>query len=158
MNRQMAAIYAVVTVVLGGLAYFVVHQNQAELLTLTGKFANVRLEKFTDNATLVILDLTVKNPAKVHFEINNIEVHKVEPNPDANKPNEPPISVYPGGLLTKEELTSYMDFHKIKIENPPLLIGQKIAAGQTRDGEIGVRFELSMDGLKGATIRVRFRD
>ncbi|MEO8099920.1 MAG: hypothetical protein ABI811_19635 [Acidobacteriota bacterium] len=158
MTKQMIVILLVVAAVLGGGVYYVVQTNQAQMLTLTGKFSDVRLFPMTENATLVILDLAITDPSPVPFYVNDIQVHRVEPNPDAKSKEDPQFLVMESGLLSKAEITSYMEFHKIKTLNPLLVIGDKIPAGKTADTMIAVRFEAPPKELKGYTLRIRFRD
>jgi hypothetical protein len=121
--------------------------EKAKPLHLEGEVNDVRVEKLTDGAHVALLYLTATNPSKKPFEIKLIDV-KIGPEK---------YSV-DGGVLSKRELASLLEFKKLKDQDPAIGPGDVVMGGETVHGMLGVRFEKGVEDLETANFRLYFHN
>ena len=145
MSRALMAMLAVAAVFVGVILLTTVKTNQSQLLRLEGEITNVRIEKMSDGANLVFLTFDATNPSKHTFEIKRAEV--------AMGPKDHAIA---GGVLSKREVSSFIDFKKWKDQYPPVGPGDVVMPEEKITRMIAARFEA--DQNLNANFRIRFHD
>ncbi len=148
MSRQLLIALAAALVIIGIALYSTVEVNQAHLLTLEGKVDNVRVIALTPESTLVIVDFTATNPAKVRFEVRDLTLERIE------KDKQP----LRGDVLGKAELVRYMEYSKVPQLNPVIGGGDRVQGGDTVKRMVAARFDVPVAGLGIATYRIGFQD
>ncbi len=145
MSRALLAMLAISAVFVGAILLTTVKTNQSQLLRLEGEITDVRIEKMSDGANLVFLTFDVINPSKHTFEVQRVEV--------AMGPKDHAIG---GGVLSKREVSSFIDFKKWKDQYPPIGGGDVIAGQEKITRMVAARFEKDQD--LNANFRIRFHD
>jgi hypothetical protein len=145
-SRQLLfALYAALAIV-ALVLYSTVEVNQKHLLTLEGSITNVRVAELTPESTLVILDFTATNPAKVRFEVKELGVERADG------------QAVRGDVLSKAETVRYLEYAKLAQPNPPIGTGDRINGGETAKRVVAARFDTPAAGLKSAFYRIGFLD
>lgn len=145
MTRALLAALAVGAVLVGAILLTAVKTNQAQLLRLDGEITGVRIERMSDGANLVFLDFNATNPSKYPFEIKRVEV--------ATGSKDRSVA---GGVLSKREVSSFVDFKKWKDQYPPIGPGDAVMPEEKVTRMIVARFEADQD--LNANFRIRFHD
>jgi len=147
-SRQLLITLAAAFAVIGLALYSTLKVNEAHLLTLEGKIDDVRVISVSPQSTLVIVDFTATNPAKIRFEVRDLTLERIERDKEPLR----------GDVLGKAELLRYMEYTKVPQKNPPVGGGDKVQGGETVHRMIAARFDVPVDGLGIATYRVGFQD
>jgi hypothetical protein len=147
-SRQLLITLAAALAVIGIALYSTVKVNKAHLLTLEGKIDNVRVISVTPESTLVIVDFTATNPAKIRFEVRDLTLERIEKDKDPLR----------GDVLSRAELLRYMEYSKVPQANPPIGSGERVNGGETVKRMIAARFDVPVGGLGIATYRIGFLD
>lgn len=145
MNRQFFLILLGSLVVVGLVVLGLVGENQKTILQLNGSVTDVQVRPLSDGASLVLVDLEATNPAKIGFEINQIDV-------EAKMGKD----TLPSGLLRKSEAKSFFEYEQIATKNPLIGIGDQIKSGEKAKRMVAARFEVAPAQLEGAEFVVRF--
>ncbi len=103
------------------------------------------------NASLVVVDFRVQNPADVNFMVKNVEVELTPATGD-------PVIGMPISKPDVENVFKYEKFLGSKY-NDVLTIRDKIDPHQKMDRMVGVRFELPETAIEGRkNLRLRIQD
>jgi hypothetical protein len=116
---------------------------------LEGEILKVRSHQMNPNATLVVIDFRIKNPADVNFMVKNVEVELTPESGD-------PVIGMPISKADVDNIFKYEKYLGTKY-NDVLTIRDKIDPHQKMDRMVGVRFELSdaaVQARKALKIRI----
>ncbi len=145
MTRVLLATLAVSAVLVGAILLTTVRTNQGQLLRLEGEITDVRIEKMSDGANLVFLTFDATNPSKHTLEIKRVEV--------AMGPKDHAVV---GGVLSKREVSSFIDFKKWKDQYPPIGPGDVVIAEEKVTRMIAARFAKNQDLNANCRIRCHY--
>jgi hypothetical protein len=135
--------------VVGALVYGVLLGTKGAHVDLTGEILKVRVLAVTPQASLVVVDFRVTNPADVPFVVN--EVRTLLDDGGAE-----PLE---GAFISKPDVNIMFKYGKLlgPKYNDVLSIRDKVAPHQTVDRMVGTRFELPesrVDARKGIRLRI----
>src|SRR4051812_29261586 len=145
-SRQLLITLGAALLIVGVVLYSTVEVNQKHLLTLEGNITDVRIAPLNEMSTLVILDFTATNPAKVRFEVKELGVERTDGTPMR------------GDTLSKAETLRFLDYAQLPHLNAPIGVGDRINGGETTKRVVAARFDVPPAGLQNGSYRIGFLD
>jgi hypothetical protein len=152
MSSRLAAMLLAALGVVGGIVWFTYSENQRSLLKLEGSILKVRTYQLSPDATLVFADFRVANPTGTPFVVDSVEM-ELDRGADA-----PPLA---GGVMTRREIDTFFAYEKLAGArfNDPLIIQDRIPAGETLDRMAAARFDVPESEVEArAGLRLRIRE
>lgn len=127
-------ILGVALVVIGAIVFLVYSENQASLVNLEGEILKVRTYKLNPNSTIVIADFRVHNSDQAAFVVNTVQM-------DLESEDGMRIE---GRMLNGHDINSMFGYEKLSGSkyNEPLLMQDKVPAGETMDRMAAARIDL----------------
>lgn len=122
---------------LAGAAYW---WNRASQARLEGKILKVRTFATGDESSMVVLDVRITNPARVLFQVKEVEVAAVTSGLDRA----------PGLVAAERDLDRVLTYYPLAGArySPVLKFRERIRAGETVDRTIAASFAMPLGGLE----------
>lgn len=154
MRSRLAAMLLAALAAVGGVVWLAYSANQRSLLKLEGSILKVRTYQLSPGATLVFADFRVTNPTGTPFVVESVEM-ELERGAD-----QPPLA---GGVMTRREIDTFFAYEKLAGPrfNDPLIIQDRIPAGETLDRMAAARFEVpesAVEARQGLRLKIRELD
>lgn len=137
--------------VIGGIVWTLVSNNQSGLVNLEGSILKIRTYPLNAQSTLVLADFRLTNPTRVPFVVDSVEMF-------LDRTAGGPVTA---GVLSRAEVDRVFEYQKITGPkyNDPLIVSNRIQPGETLDHMSAGRVDLPEADIDARlTVRLRIRE